>query len=601
MKLSDYVAEKIADHGIGTVFMITGGGAMHLNNSFGKNPRLRVIYNHHEQASAMAAEGYARVNGKSALVSVTTGPGGTNAITGVLGAWQDSVPMLVISGQVRYDTTVRSTGLPLRQMGDQEFDITAAVKSITKYAVMVVNPDTIRYHLERALYLHTTGRPGPCWLDIPMDVQGAMIDPDALQGYDRGEDAHEIPPGISPETAAAVIDRIRSAQRPVVIAGSAIRMAGVRDDFLKLLDLLKVPVVTAFNAHDCVPDDNQYYCGRPGSVGDRAGNFAVQNADLILVLGCRLNIRQISYNWRSFAREAFKIMVDIDPLELRKPTVIPDMPIHGDVGDLIRTLTAALLPGGLESRHEWLAWCRTRKDRYPVTLKEYWGLKDLVNPYCFVTALTEQLPPGQVTVTANGAACVCTFQAARIRENQVLFSNSGCASMGYDLPAAIGACLGAGGAKVVCLAGDGSIQMNLQELQTIVNYRLPIKIFLFNNSGYHSIRQTQENFFGRPLVGCDVGSGISFPDMEKLASAYGIPFVRCASHGELHGAIAATMAGDEPFICEVMIDPAQPFAPKLSSFRLPDGKIVSRPLEDLAPFLDRDEFRDNMIIAPLPE
>jgi acetolactate synthase-1/2/3 large subunit len=601
MKLSDYIAEKVADHGISHVFMITGGGAMHLNDSFGKNSRLHVTYNHHEQASAMAAEGYARVHGKSALVSVTTGPGGTNAITGVLGAWQDSVPMLIISGQVRYDTTVRSTGLNLRQLGDQEFDITEAVRTMTKYAVMVIDPGEVRYHLERALYLLKAGRPGPCWLDVPMNVQGAMIDPENLRGYDPAEDADEIPPAVSREMVLEIIDRIGAAERPVVIVGSAVRMAGARADFLRLAELLKIPVVTAFNAHDCVPDDHPYYCGRPGSVGDRAGNFAVQNADLLLVLGCRLNIRQISYNWQSFAREAYKIIVDVDPLELQKPTVKPDMPVRADVADLIRALIGEIPAEGLRRKEEWLEWCRVRRERYPVVLKEYWEREEPVNPYCFVAALSKNLPEGQVIVTANAAACVCTFQAAYIKKGQILFSNSGCASMGYDLPAAIGACFGAGRAKVVCLAGDGSIQMNLQELQTIVHYQLPIKIFVFNNSGYHSIRQTQENFFGRPLVGCDEASGVSFPDMERLAIAYRIPFVRCASHAGLEGAIAQTMDGGGPFICEVMLDPAQPFTPKLSSFRLPDGRIVSRPLEDLAPFLDRDEFRENMIIPPLPE
>jgi acetolactate synthase I/II/III large subunit len=601
MKLTDYIAEKVADHGIDHVFMITGGGAMHLNDSFGRTSRLNVTFNHHEQACAMAAEGYARVQGKSALVSVTTGPGGTNAITGVLGAWQDSVPMLIISGQVRYDTTVRSTGLNLRQLGDQEFDITAAVRTITKYAVMVIDPSEIRYHLERALYLLKTGRPGPCWLDIPMNVQAAMIEPDKLRGYDPAEDADELPPPVSKKTARDIIDRIGAAERPVIIAGSAIRMSGARTEFLRLVDLLKIPVVTAFNAHDCIPDDNPYYCGRPGSVGDRAGNFAVQNADLLLVLGCRLNIRQISYNWKSFARQAYKIIVDIDPLELQKPTVKPDMPVHAEVADLIRALGTALPAGGFDGKEEWLKWCRIRKERYPVVLKEYWQRKEPVNPYCFVAALSRNLPEGQIIVTGNAAACVCTFQAAYIKNGQILFSNSGCASMGYDLPAAIGACFGAGRAKVVCLAGDGSIQMNLQELQTIVHNQLPLKIFVFNNNGYHSIRQTQQNFFGRPLIGCDVASGVSFPDMARLADAYRIPFVRCASHNELDSAITLTMDGDGPFICEVVLDPEQPFAPKLSSYRLPDGRIVSRPLEDLAPFLDRDEFRENMIIPTLPE
>lgn len=601
MKLSDFVADTIARDGIRHVFMVTGGGAMHLNNSFGKHPRLDVLYNHHEQACAMAAESYARVAGRPALVSVTSGPGGTNAITGVVGAWQDSIPMLVVSGQVRFDTTVRSTGLDLRQLGDQEFDIVKAVACTTKYAVMVTDPSEIRYHLERALYLARAGRPGPCWIDIPMNVQGAEIEPGTLPGYDPREDASEVPPPVPEETAREIVRRISAAERPVVMAGSAVGLAGAVPDFLRLAGLLNVPVVTAFNAHDCVSGSHPLYVGRPGSVGDRAGNFAVQNADVLLVLGCRLNIRQISYNWRSFAREAYKIIVDIDPLELAKPTVRPDLPVHADVGDAIRALIGALGPSGLPAKRDWLAWCRARRAKYPVVLAEYWGRKELVNPYCFVEALGRRLPEGQVVVTGDGSACVCTFQALEIRNGQRLYSNSGCASMGYDLPAAIGACIGTGRSKVVCLAGDGSIQMNLQELQTIVHNGLPVKIFLFNNNGYHSIRQTQENFFGRPLVGCDPASGVGFPDMERLASAYRIPFVRCASHAALDPCIEETLQGDTPSICELMIAVDQPFAPKVSSFRLPDGRIVSRPLEDLAPFLDREEFLSNMIVPPLPE
>jgi acetolactate synthase-1/2/3 large subunit len=601
VKLSDYVSQRIADAGIRQVFMVTGGGAMHLNDSFGKNSRFQIIYNHHEQACAMAAEGYARVYRHAALVNVTTGPGGTNALTGVLGAWQDSIPMLVVSGQVRYDTTVRSIGLKLRQMGDQEFDIVNVAQHMTKYAVMITDPFDIRYHLERAIHLMKSGRPGPCWLDIPMNVQAAMIDPEKLRSYDPAEDPYEIPPPVGKEIIREIISHLKSAKRPVIMAGSAIRMSGARQDFLNLIDLLNVPVVTAFNAHDCVPGDHALYFGRPGSIGDRAGNFITQNADVLLVLGSRLNIRQISYNWKSFARAAFKIVVDIDPLELQKPTIKPNLPVHADVRDVILSLIKELPAGGLYPNQEWLDWCKNKKDRYPVVLKEYWERTELVNPYCFVSTLFKHLPEGQIIVTGNGSACVCTFQAAFIKKGQILFSNSGCASMGYDLPASIGACLAAGKQKVVCLAGDGSIQMNLQELQTVVCNRLPVKIFLFNNNGYHSIRQTQVNFFEKPLIGCDPLSGVSFPNIEKLAKAFEITFVRCATHAELDDAVSRTMAGDHPSICEVMLTPDQPFAPKLSSHRLPDGRIVSRPLEDMAPFLDREEFKKNMIIPTIPE
>jgi acetolactate synthase-1/2/3 large subunit len=602
IKVSDYIVKTLVSQGIEDLFMITGGGAMHLNDSFGRCTALKYYCNHHEQAAAIAAESYARLTGKIAAVCVTSGPGGTNAITGVLGGWLDSIPMLVISGQVRFDTTVHSTGLPLRQLGDQEFDIVRCVNSMTKYAVMVTEPLEIRYHLERALFLARNGRPGPCWLDIPLNVQGALVDESDLEPYDPAEDnLVQTIPLVLPDKAKEILRYIADAKRPVLLAGSGIRLAGAHDDFLKLIDYLNIPVVTAWNAHDNLHDDHPLYCGRPGTVGDRAGNFAVQNADLLLVLGCRLNIRQISYNWKAFAREAFKIVVDIDSSELQKPTIKVDYPVHADVGEFISALLTELSTGSLPARDEWLNWLTMRRKRYPVVLEEYWQKKSPVNPYCFVHVLSRLLPENQVTVTGDGTACVCTFQAAIIKKGQRLFTNSGCASMGYDLPAAIGACIGSGKRKTVCLAGDGSIQMNIQELQTIFHYQLPVKVFYLNNNGYHSIRQTQSGFFGLPFVGCGPESGVSFPDVERMASAYMLPFFRCSDNESLESVLSAVLADDSPAICEIMLDPDQPFAPKTSSFRLPNGKIVSKPLEDLAPFLDREEFIENMIVQPMPE
>lgn len=601
IKVADFIARKLVEHGISDVFMITGGGAMHLNDAFGKCEGLNTIFNHHEQASAMAAEGYTRVSGKIAAVCVTTGPGGTNAITGVLGAWLDSIPMLIISGQVRFDTTVRSTDLKLRQLGDQEFDITVSVANMTKYAVMVTDPIDIEYHLERAIYLASIGRPGPCWIDIPLNIQGALIDENNLRKYHPNEDTAETPPVIKPGLLGMVRDKIQAAKRPVLYVGSAVRSSGAYQDLLILVERLKIPVVTAFNAHDYLPEKHPLYFGRPGTIGDRSGNFVVQNSDLVLVLGCRLNIRQISYNWRSFAREAFKIMVDIDQEELQKPTITPDLPIHADVADFIRSLIEIIPSDGLLAKTDWIEWCRVRKERYPVVLSEYWEREDMVNPYCFIESLSAHLPESISIVSGNGSACVCAFQALKIKAGQRLFSNSGCASMGYDVPAAIGACFASNRQKVICLAGDGSIQMNLQELQTIVHYNLPIKIFVLNNDGYHSIRQTQTNFFVPPLVGCDPKSGISFPDMERIAYAYQIPFLRCHNHSELDDCITKALQNDNPFICEMMLTTEQPFAPKMSSKRMPDGKMVSKPLEDMYPFLEREDFKSNMIIDSCEE
>jgi acetolactate synthase I/II/III large subunit len=601
IKVSDYIAQTLVKHGVRQVFMVTGGGAMHLNDSLGKNPQLRYLCSHHEQASAMGAEGYARTAGKMAALCVTTGPGGTNALTGVYGAWTDSMPMIVISGQVRYDTTVRSTGLPMRQLGDQEFDITKAVATMTKYAVMVTDAQEIRYHLEKAIYLAQAGRPGPCWVDVPHNIQGSFVDETSLRGCSPEEDAKEVPPPVSPALARSVLGQIEAAQRPVLLVGPAVRSSGSLDAFHELIELLNIPVVTAFNAHDAIESSHRLYCGRPGTIGERPGNFAVQNSDLLLVLGCRLDIRQIGYNYQSFARAAKKIVVDIDPLELKKPTIAPDCPIHADVADFIAALLSAMGGKPLAASDTWLDWCRERVARYPVVLPEYWNRGHLVNPYCFVEELGRHLPEGQIVVCGDATACIVPFQALPMKKGQRLFSNSGSAPMGFDVPAAIGAAVAAEGQSVVCLAGDGSLQMNIQELQTIVHHQFPIKLFVLNNDGYHSIRQTQSNFFGKPLVGCDSASGVSIPDMERIAYAYKIPFVRCAKHADMSAAIEATLSGPGPRMCEMMLTLDQPFSPKASSRKLADGRMVSKPLEDLFPFLDRDEFRQNMLIEPIPE
>jgi acetolactate synthase-1/2/3 large subunit len=595
MKLSDYVAQKVSEHGIRHVFMVTGGGAMHLNHSLGTHPDLECVFNHHEQACAMGAEAYYRLTNRLAVVNVTSGPGGTNAITGIYGAYVDSIGVLVLSGQVKYETTVRSTGLPLRQYGDQELDIEQLVRPVTKYCEMVTDPATIRYHLEKALYLATSGRPGPVWLDIPLNVQAAQIDPDTLAGFDPAElDEPWLRTDLD-QAASAILEKLATAQRPVIFAGGGVRLCGQHEAFLSLVEKLGIPVVTGFNAHDAIPNTSPFYTGRPGSLGERAGNFVVQNADFLLVLGSRLNIRQVSYNWATFARAAFKVWVDIDADELRKPSVKADMPVHADLGRLLPVLAAKDYAGPTTVQQEWLAWCRERLHRFPVVLPEYHDHTQ-INPYVFMERLFDALPEDQVVVTGNGSACVISFQVADLKHGQRLWTNSGCASMGYDLPAAIGAYKGSGDRPVVCLAGDGSIMMNLQELQTIAGNRIPIKIFILNNSGYSSIFQTHRNFFKGVEVGAGPKSGVNFPDFGKVAMAFGLPFVRCTSHDAITDTIEQIMAIDGPAVCEVMLDEHQVFAPKLSSKQLPDGRIVSPPLEDLSPFLSREEFKDNMII-----
>ena len=595
MKLSDYVANKVVELGTKHIFMVTGGGAMHLNHSFGTHKELECIFNHHEQACSIAAESYYRLTNKLPVVNVTSGPGGTNAITGVYGAFVDSIGMVVISGQVKWETTVRSTGLPLRQYGDQELDIEELVRPVTKYCTMVTDPQDIRYELEKAFYLASSGRPGPCWLDIPLNVQGAQIDPASLRGFDPSELNESWVKKDLAQVAQDILQKIQKAKRPIIFAGGGVRLSGQHDAFLELVKKLDIPVVTGWNAHDVIWNDHPNYAGRPGTVGDRGGNFVTQNADLILILGSRLNIRQVSYNWNSFAREAYKIWVDIDELELRKPTVKSEMPVHADLKDLMPALIDLPYPGRTQDHKEWMEWSLERNRRFPIVLPEYWE-NEKVNPYCFVDALFKQLKEDQIIVAGNGSACVVSFQAANLKPGQRLWTNSGCATMGYDLPASIGAHKGSGGKSIVCLAGDGSIMMNLQELQTISGNKYPIKIFILNNSGYVSIFQTHRNFFNGVEVGGGPKSGVTFPNFEKLSGAFDLPYRKAEKHEELSDAIRATLECEGPAVCEIMIDENVVFAPKLGAKQHPDGRITSPPLEDLSPFLSREVLRENMII-----
>lgn len=602
VKLSAWVSEQLVAHGVQTVFMLTGGGAMHLNHSFGTDPRLKCVFTHHEQALAMAAEAYYRLTNRLAVVNVTSGPGGTNAITGVYGAFVDSIGMLVISGQVKIETTVRSTGLALRQYGDQELDIEELVRPITKYVTMVTDPRSIRYHLEKAIYLATHGRPGPVWLDIPLDVQAAQIDPDdLLPGFDPTELDEPWRATDLPATAAAILARLQAAERPVVFAGGGVRLSGAHADFLKLIDKLGIPVVTGWNAHDVLWNDHPLYAGRPGTIGDRGGNMVTQSSDCLLILGSRLNIRQVSYNWTSFARAAYKIWVDIDPLELQKPTVTPDMPVVADLKDLIPALLAAAYPGPTPAQREWLAWAKERGRRFPVIQPEYRN-NQVVHPYVAMDELFKQLVEDDIVVTGNGSACVVSFQTAILKKGQRLWTNSGCATMGYDLPAAIGVCAATGNRqRVICIAGDGSIMMNLQELQTIAGYNLPVKVFLLNNNGYVSIFQTHRNFFNGVEVGGGPKSNVTFPDFGKVARAFGFTYLRAARHDELNDRIAEALATDGPTLCEIIIDENVAFAPKLGAKQHPDGRITSPALEDLSPFLPREVLRENMLIDLVEE
>ncbi|NEU12963.1 thiamine pyrophosphate-binding protein [Methylobacterium sp. BTF04] len=606
MRVADLIARIVIDSGISRAFMVTGGGAMHLNDAFCRAPGLDVLFMHHEQACAMAAEGYARLGGAMALVNVTTGPGGINALNGVFGAYTDSVPMLLISGQVKTETVAAFQPLPLRQLGDQEVDILAMAAPVTKFGASLRDPADTAYLIEKAIWIARSGRPGPVWIDVPIDIQGAQVDPDRLRHFSAAKEGiashpNEVGQLVGPDLAAAarrVLDLIGTAERPVILPGTGIRAAKAVALFERLVATLRIPVATAFNAHDLLTDDHPAYVGKAGTVGDRAGNFAVQNADLVLVLGCRLNIRQISYNWTAFARAATQVMVDIDSAELAKHTLSIDVPIQADLCEFLEALLAQAEDHAPPAAHAaYLAWCKARTARYPANLPDYAACKDPIHPYAFAGVLWDELGEGDAVVTANATACIVTFQTARLKPRQRLFSNSGSASMGYDLPAAIGAHLASDGSgRTVCMAGDGSIMMNLQELQTIVGNRLPIKIFILNNAGYSSILQSQTAWFPDNVSGCGPQSGVAFPDFQKIAAAFGIPVRRLSHLDQAAEMIRATLDEAGPSICEVMLDPAQTFAPKLSSRRLADGRMVSSALEDMAPFLSREELAENMLI-----
>ncbi len=595
IKVSDYIAQEIVKAGITDAFTIVGGGAMHLNDSFGHCPGLKCYYNHHEQGSAIAAEAYARVNNKMALLCVTTGPGGTNAITGVVGGWLDSIPMIVISGQVRYDTTVRSTGLPLRGMGDQEFDITKAVCTMTKYSEMVIDPKMIGYCLHKALYIATHGRPGPCWLDIPLNVQGAYVDTDEMPEYDVDEYYSTLPMSIDDAVIDEIVERISNAERPVFYAGNGIRLSGAYELFLEVIKKLNIPVVTNWDSIDLIADDDRLYAGRAGSLGDRAGNFAVQNSDLILSVGSRLSLRQTGFNWSKWATKAFVIMEDVDEAELKKPTLHVEMPLHVDAKILLQRLNDRI-HGTVFTKQSWIDRCNEWKMRYPVVQRRHYEDTNLSNPYCFMRELSRRLPEGMITVVGNGTACAVGSHAYMIKKGQRFIVNSAIASMGYDLPAGIGACVANGCKDVVCIAGDGSVMMNIQELQTMVTNKLPLKLFIINNSGYHSIRLTQTNLFNKNFCGIGEQSGdLGFPSFEKLAYAFDIPYRKISSNDEM-GILDDVLSMPGYVICEVFVNTEQAFEPKSATKKLPDGTLYSPPLEDMAPFLDREELERNMYI-----
>lgn len=591
IRLADYLADKLVEYGIRHVFMLTGGGSMHLNDAFGNHPDLKVVYCHHEQACAMAAEAYHRLTGKIAAVCVTTGPGGINAINGVFGAYVDSLAMVVISGQVKRNTLIGSAGIPLRQMGDQEVDIISMVRGITKFAKLVDEPTLIRRHIEEALFLATNGRPGPVWLDVPIDVQAAAIDPSLLEGYI----ANDTIQSVTDAQIDYVITKIKNSLRPVIYIGSGVRISGQYDNFHKLVNTLKIPVVHGFNSQDLIEYEHPCNIGQAGTFGIRSANFAVQNSDLLIILGCKLSIRQVSYNWENFASRAFKIMVDVDKSEMDKHSLKIDYKVLADLREFIPSINNCLSDYS-PTHNEWVTWCKERFIKYNPVLPSYRETPSPVNPYVFIDELFQQLREDDVVACGDGTACVVTFQAAKIKHNQRVFHNNNCASMGYDLPAVVGCLAGRPGIdRIVCLAGDGSIMQNMQELQTIKNFNTPTKIFILNNNGYQSIKITQKSFFPGRSVGCGPDSGVTFPEFKKVASAFGYSYFFCDNHYDLKSVIYKALNNNRHSICEIMLDEKQMFAPKVTSKKMPDGSMMASSLEDMSPFLSEQELKDNMI------
>jgi len=600
IKVTDYLVKRLVEYGVNDVFMISGGGAMHLNDSIGRSKDINYFCNHHEQASAISAEGYARTSGRLAVVIVTSGPGGTNTLTGLIGQWLDSVPVLYISGQIKHETSIESCPeLGLRQLGDQEINIIDIVKPVTKFAAMIKDTKNIKKYLEKAIYLATSGRPGPVWLDIPMNIQGAMIDEKSLSCYDSSKDRIKFnKDNVNNKIAQSFIE-LKKSKRPVFIAGHGIRIGKAEKILSEVIEKLKIPVLTTFNGFDLISSDHPLFIGRIGTIGSRAGNFALQNSDLIISVGSRNNIRQVSYNWKGYGREAKKIFIDIDEAELNKPTVKPDIAIVCDSKHFLEELYSLVKDENLPDFTWWVDWCLKRKIKYPVFIDEFKEPDKPVNPYYFISRLTEIMDQDELLVAGNGTACVVLFQVGKVKKGQRIFWNSGCASMGYALPAAIGASIASSTKKVICLTGEGSLAMNIQEFQTLVHYKIPVKIFVLNNKGYISIKQTQEAYFGGNLVGCNEESGVSFPDIIKLSSAYGINSDIIDRHSNMEKKIKHILSEKGPLVCDVRLRDDYKFIPKLSSEKKLDGRIISKPLEDMYPFLPREEFKSNMLIKEI--
>jgi acetolactate synthase-1/2/3 large subunit len=609
MKLSDYVLKFVADLGITNVFLVTGGGAMHLNQSLATETRITPICNSHEQASAICAEGYAKASHGLGVCMVTTGPGGTNAVTGVAGAWLDSTPTLFLSGQVKRPDRMfdSATGKPLgmRQLGVQEVDICAIVGPITKYAVTVLEPNDIRYHLEKAVYLAMNGRPGPVWIDIPLDVQASPIDETKLRGFDSNEYAHaDFIHGTAnvPAEVQHAIEAFNACERPLLFAGNGIRLARAEAEFEELRKLLGVPTVATWCAADLVPSDDPTYVGRPGSVAARGANFALQNCDFLLAIGVRLDFAITGYAPHNLAREAYKIAVDIDAAELGKLHPYLQQPVCADAKAFLTELLKhkdKLKPRSIQA---WLDRCADWKTRYPVVTDEHRKPEGLVSIFNLAEVLgTEVKPEDRLVVGNSGSGIEIYLLACPTLHSQRLYHTAGLGSMGYAIPMAIAVAIANPGREVIAVDGDGGFMFNIQELETIHRLQLPIKFFVLNNDGYSSIRASQAAYFGKASIGADSNTGMTIPNLSKVGASYGLGTYVIHDQTHLRDEVRKVLEMKGPVLCDVNVLPDEVRAPRLQSYQKPDGSFVSKPLEDLFPFLPREEFLANMIVKPLPE
>ena len=589
-RVSEQIADWLVAQGVEQVFCVTGGGAMFLNQALGGHGQLRCTFMHHEQACAMAAEGYARITGKPAVVMLTTGPGSVNALNGVYGAFTDSIPMIVLSGQIKRETCVSFHDVPrLRQLGDQEGPTVAMASPVCKVAQLMRSAKDLETLLPRAYAEATRGRPGPVWLDIPLDIQQST---EALQIPAPPPPAAKPPTDALRAACRFIIGKLQQAHRPLILGGTGVRLSRTEKRLLALVERLGIPLATAWT-HDLIASDHPLFAGRPGTIGTRAGNLCLQTADCVLVLGSRLNIRQTSYNWDAFAKNAWLAQVDIDEAELNKPTLRPDLGVAADLNDFLDVLEDELAQVQLPGYRPWAQWCQQTGRRYDAAAEHRQQPGAVLNPYAMVSRIFAQMRPDDIVVCGNASACILPFQVGALQKDQRLFSNSGSASMGYDLPAALGAATAAraaGGARrVICFAGDGSLQMNIQELQTLKTTDLDVIVIVLNNRGYLSIWQTHENFFGR-VIGATPESGVDFPDFTAVARAYGLRAESVATEDDLPR-LDALLQGCGPLLIDLHVDPRQEFVPRIKSRVDEQGKFVTPELDDMHPFLDPAELR----------